>query len=118
MAKKQQLPKAKKNRVINVGKKTPIILNDEEMFLVFNMYALEQLEDMGIDIMNLDTENVKIKDLVSIIYCGLLCYDEDIERIDVAKMIDLDNINYVSEKLTEALNKDTKGDMEVEEGKN
>ncbi|UVX69102.1 MAG: tail tube protein [Bacteriophage sp.] len=114
MAKKQyQKPK----REIKL-KKTPIILNDEEMFLSYNMLALERLETLGINIMEIDTTRIPLSLLASIVYCGLISYDPTITRDEVAMMIDPSNINYVAEKIGEALGNDIDGDMEEEEGKN
>lgn len=94
---------ARKKRVVK--NTTPIIINEEEMFLKFNIYAIEQLDKAGIDLTKFGQEAViKIEDIITILHCGLLTYDPELTRDELAMIIDLDDMEYIAGKITEALN--------------
>ncbi|CDQ21707.1 hypothetical protein [Halobacillus karajensis] len=76
---------------------------DQERVLSYTLNSLIYAEENGVDLQNMSDEegNVKLKDLRTILYAGLMHYEE-LTPEDVGRMIDLENLKPVSEALNKA----------------
>lgn len=79
---------------------------DKPRRLRFDLNALCELEDAFKKPIQeiLEDGVIGIKQIRTFIWAGLLHEDPELAIQDVGRMIDLDNILYVQEKVTEALN--------------
>lgn len=87
---------------------TPVIINEEEMFLKYNVLSIKKMEELGIDLTKLN-ENLSITDLGKILYCGLITYDPSLTVDEVLSLIDIGDMEYLAGKITEAMNSVKKG---------
>lgn len=84
---------------------TPIEINGEKMFLKYNVFAIRKMEEMGIDLTQFGTDSkVTIEDICKILYCGLLTYDQTLSYDEVCMLIDIDDMEYIADKVMEAMN--------------
>lgn len=99
MAKTKRVPK-------NV---TPVVINGEDMFLKYNLYAMKQMQKHNVDLTKLGQtdENGKTvldwETIIIVLWAGLITYDPTITPEEVAMLIDVGDMNYLQEKLQEAL---------------
>lgn len=80
-----------------------IILNGEEKKLRYDLNALVELEDkMGVPISELGNIKMSIKNIRSLIWCGLLHEDETITEVEIGKHITMENLTEVQESVMAA----------------
>lgn len=105
MAKTKRVPK-------NI---TPVVINGEEMFLKYNLYAMKQMQKHNVDLTKLgqtDENGNTVLDWESIIimlWAGLITYDPTITPDDVAMLVDIGDMQYLQGKLQEAMQSEMKG---------
>lgn len=105
MAKAKRVPK-------NI---TPVVINGEEMFLKYNLYAMKQMQKHNVDLTKLgqtDENGNTVLDWESIIimlWAGLITYDPTITPDDVAMLVDIGDMQYLQGKLQEAMQSEMKG---------
>jgi len=76
---------------------------DKERVLKFTLNSLIYAEENGVDIQNLGkTGSVKMKDLRTLLFAGLMHEDEDLTAEAVGGMIDVANLEPISKALNEA----------------
>ena len=80
--------------------KNTIVL-DKERELKFDLNALELLEDMTGTTLDKATENLSMKMLKTLLYCGLVHQDKEITPDYVGSLVTMENIKDVSKALTE-----------------
>lgn len=84
---------------------TPVEINGEKMFLKYNIFAIRKMEEMGIDLTQFGADTkVSIEDICKILYCGLLTYDPSFTYDEVCMLIDIDDMEYLVDKVMEAMN--------------
>lgn len=99
MAKTKRVPK-------NV---TPVVINGENMFLKYNLYAMKQMQKHNVDLTKLGQtdENGKTvldwESIIIVLWAGLITYDSTITPEEVAMLVDVGDMNYLQEKLQEAM---------------
>lgn len=74
---------------------------DKERTLKFTLNSLIYAEDNGIDIQKMG-KSVKLKDLRTLLYAGLMHEDEKLTPEIVGGLIDVQNLKPISEALNEA----------------
>lgn len=75
---------------------------DKKRRLKFNMNALSELEDaMGKPVTQLN--NVGMKELRALLWAGLIHENPNLTLQDAGNLIELENIEYIGEKVTEAM---------------
>lgn len=81
-----------------------VIHLDKKRKLKFNTLALVELEDkLGHSLAKLDTEEVGIKTIVSMLWASLLHENPDITFEETAELIDHSSLDVVSDKVRETL---------------
>lgn len=87
-------------------KKGVTIELDKPRTLRYGMNALAKIEDVtGKSMMNLDLNNVGIRELLAIVYAGLYHEDKELTPEKVGDLIDeYADMNTVAEKIGEAFN--------------
>ena len=84
---------------------TPVEINGEKMFLKYNVFAIRKMEELGIDLTQFSEDTkVSIDDICKILYCGLLTYDTSLSFDEVCMLIDIDDMEYLVDKVMIALN--------------
>ncbi len=97
-----------KSKTRTPQKVTPITINGEDMFLKYNLLALKVLSKKNVDLTNITPENpLTMEDIIKVLHCGLLTYDPTITEDEVAMLVDIDELEYIMEKISEALNSST-----------
>lgn len=77
---------------------------DKKRRLKFNMNALTELEDvLGMPITGLSDQKVGMKELRAMLWAGLLHDDPDLSLREAGDLIELENLQEISEKVTEAM---------------
>lgn len=76
---------------------------DKERTLKFTLNSLVYAEENGVNIQNMG-DNVKLKDLRTLLYAGLMHEDKKLTPEAVGELIDVQNISVISEALNEAFN--------------
>jgi hypothetical protein len=78
---------------------------DKERTLKFTLNSLVYAEENGVDIQNMGKEGtVKLKDLRTLLFAGLMHEDPELTAEAVGEMIDIANIAPISEALNKAFN--------------
>ena len=81
------------------------ILLDKERTLKFTLNSLIYIEEQGVSLTDLSKNgNVKLKDLRSLLYAGLIHEDDTLIPEQVGNMIELDKIQEISDALNKAFN--------------
>lgn len=80
---------------------------DKERTLFYDLNALVNLEELGVDISKLQ-DGVQMSHVRAILWAGLVHEDKELTLEDVGAFVTIDNINEVSEKLTVAFNSNGK----------
>ena len=93
-----------KRKPVNV---TPITLGGEEMFLKYNLYAMSKLQEKGVNLAEFGGREVTFSEIIKVLWAGLLTYDPSITEDEVAMCIDIGDLQYCSEKITEAIQRDS-----------
>lgn len=77
---------------------------DKERTLKFTLNSLVFMEDNGVDIQHLGNEDgsIKLKDLRTILFAGLMHEDAELTPEDVGEMIDVNELPVISEALNNA----------------
>ncbi|MBD1372497.1 hypothetical protein IC620_09020 [Hazenella sp. IB182357] len=76
---------------------------DKQRRLKFTMNALSELEDvMGKPVTELG--NVGMKELRALLWAGLIHQNPDLTLQEAGDLMDLENIEYIGEKVAEAMN--------------
>ena len=84
---------------------TPVEINGEQMFLKYNIFAIRKMEEMGLDLTQFNADSkVSIEDICKLLYCGLLTYDQSLTFDEVCMIVDIDDMEYIAEKIMEAMN--------------
>jgi hypothetical protein len=79
------------------------ILLDKERTLKFNLNSLVYAEENGVDLQNMEKGGkLKLKDLRTLLYAGLMHEDKELTPEQVGEMIDVFNISEISEALNKA----------------
>jgi hypothetical protein len=78
---------------------------DKERVLKFTLNSLVYAEDEGVDIQNMGKAgSVKLKDLRTLLFAGLMHEDKELTAEAVGDMIDVQNLATISESLNKAFN--------------
>lgn len=80
---------------------------DKERTLYFNLNALVEIEELGIDLTKL-SEGVKMSQVRAIIWAGLRHEDKDLTLEEVGELITPDNLPAVSEAIGKAFSSNGK----------
>ena len=94
---------------------TPVVINGEQMFLKYTLYAMKQMQKHNVDLTKLgqtDENGNTVLDWESIIimlWAGLITYDPTIAPDDVAMLVDIGDMQYLQGKLQEAMQSKMKG---------
>lgn len=76
---------------------------DKKRNIRFTMNALAEVEDrLGFRLDEIEGKKLSIKQIRSLLFCGLMHEDENLTEEMIGDMIDLGNIKYVQEKMSEA----------------
>ena len=87
---------------------TPVIINGEEMFLKYNVFAIKKMNELGVDLTKFDESNpMTIDDIATILYRGLATYDPSLTLDEVCMLIDIGDMEYLANKIMEAMNNAT-----------
>ena len=87
---------------------TPVNINGEEMFLKYNVFAIKKMNELGVDLTKFDENNpMTIDDIATILYCGLVTYDPSLTLDEVCMLIDISDMEYLANKIMEAMNNAT-----------
>lgn len=87
---------------------TPVTINGEEMFLKYNVFAIKKMNELGVDLTKFDENNpMTIDDIATILYCGLVTYDPSLTLDEVCMLIDIGDMEYLANKIMEAMNNAT-----------
>lgn len=78
-----------------------IIVLDKERELKFDLNALELLEDMTGTTLDKATENLSMRMLKTLLYCGLVHQDKELTPDYVGSLVTMENLKDVSKALTE-----------------
>lgn len=79
------------------------VLLDKERTLKFTLNSLVYAEENGVDIQNMGKEGkVKLKDLRTLLFAGLMHEDKELTAEAVGDLIEMDKIAPISEALTKA----------------
>lgn len=87
---------------------TPINIGGEEMFLSYNLYALKKLKEVGIELSDFASgKEIGFSELLSVLWAGLLTYDNTLTIDEVGMLVDFNEVQTISEKIVEAINRTT-----------
>ncbi|MDF2010193.1 hypothetical protein [Priestia megaterium] len=76
---------------------------DKERVLKFTLNSLVYAEEAGVDIQNMGNNGgVKLKDLRTLLYAGLMHEDADLTPEAVGEMIDITNLEPISKAMNDA----------------
>jgi hypothetical protein len=77
---------------------------DKERVLKFTLNSLVYAEDQGVDLQSMNSKNtkLKLKDLRTLLFAGLMHEDSELTAEDVGGMIDIQNLKPISEALNKA----------------
>lgn len=76
---------------------------DKERTLKFTLNSLVYIEDCGVDIQNMGKNgSMKLKDLRTLLFAGLMHEDKNITPEEVGEMIDVVDIEPISQALNQA----------------
>jgi hypothetical protein len=76
---------------------------DKKRNIRFTMNALAEVEDrLGFRLDEIEGKKLSIKQIRALLFCGLMHEDENLTEEMIGDMIDLGNIKYVQEKMSEA----------------
>lgn len=76
---------------------------DKKRKLRYTMNALAEIEDaLGVTMGEIDTVKMTIKNIRVILWAGLIHEDPELTVEEVGNMVDLQNLDEVQEKITEA----------------
>lgn len=79
------------------------VVLDKERTLKFTLNSLVFAEEAGIDIANMGkNQQIKLKDLRTLLYAGLMHEDAELTPEHVGEMIEISKIGEISEALNEA----------------
>lgn len=79
------------------------VLLDKERTLKFTLNSLVYAEDNGVDIQNMGKgAKVKLKDLRTLLYAGLMHEDKELTPEQVGELIDVQELAPISEALNKA----------------
>lgn len=76
-------------------------LGGVERKLKYTLYSLSMLEDEGVKLTDLGKE-MSMKQVMKVLWAGLVTFDKDLTFEEVGKMVGVEDLPMVSEKLTEA----------------
>ncbi|MDF2612541.1 MAG: hypothetical protein K0S71_327 [Clostridia bacterium] len=74
---------------------------DKERVLKFNLNSLVKLEEIGVNVQSLQ-DNAKISDIRSILWAGLVHEDKDLTLEMIGDMVDMDNLQEVTDAIAKA----------------
>lgn len=76
---------------------------DKERTLKFTLNSLVYAEENGVDIQTMGKEgSIKLKDLRTLLFAGLMHEDKELTVEAVGELIDMDNLSSITEALTSA----------------
>ncbi len=75
---------------------------DKERTLKFTLNSLVYAEENGVEIANMGKAKVKLKDLRTLLFAGLMHEDADLTPEKVGEMIDVSAMQPISEALNKA----------------
>lgn len=79
------------------------VMLDKERVLKFTLNSLVYCEEQGVNIANMGAEKgVKLKDLRTLLFAGLMHEDAELTPEAVGNMIEINNIGAISESLNKA----------------
>lgn len=82
---------------------------DKKRTLRYTLNALAELEDrLGVSVSELANVAMGMKQIRAFLWTGLLHEDPDITEQEVGNLVDFENMEYVSKKITEAFTSSTK----------
>lgn len=90
----------------NVKDKGVKITLDKERTMLFDLNALCELEDSYDSVFDAfeDIQKMKMKSIRSILHASLAHEDDSLTLKDVGKLVNTNNVHFIVEKLTQALN--------------
>jgi hypothetical protein len=81
--------------------------------LRYTMNALAEIEDrLGVPLSEMENVKMTMKNVRIILHCGLIHEDEELTEKEVGNMVDLENMQYVQERVAEAFAMSQKGKNE------
>lgn len=86
---------------------TKVTFREEETVLLYPLYALEKLEDAGVDIAKFGDGDISMKELVRVVWAGLICKYPDATVEEVGMQFDVADIEQLGTAISEAFNKAT-----------
>lgn len=75
-----------------------ITYKGQQVTLKYPLYALEKLQEVGLDITDL-SDKVGISELIKFVYAGLICQFPDVTLDDIRMAYDLSDIEQLSKAL-------------------
>lgn len=82
---------------------------DKKRTLRYTLNALAELEDrLGVSVSELAKVDLGMKQIRTFLWTGLLHEAPDITEQEVGNLVDFENMEYVSQKITEAFTSSTK----------
>lgn len=78
---------------------------DQEVTLKYPLYSLIKLEEQGVKLADLETDQVEISQLIKIVWAGLICNFKDATVDEVALSYDISDMGQLSEAMSAAFNK-------------
>lgn len=82
---------------------------DKKRTLRYTLNALAELEDrLGVSVSELANVTMGMKQIRAFLWSGLLHESPDLTEQEVGNMVDFDNMEYISQKITEAFTASTK----------
>lgn len=76
---------------------------DKERNLRYTLNSLAELEDvLGVPLSELENVHMGMKQVRAFLWAGLIHEDKDLTLEKVGDMVDMDNMNEINEKITEA----------------
>jgi hypothetical protein len=82
---------------------------DKKRTLRYTLNALAELEDrLGVSVSELTNVPMGMKQIRTFLWAGLLHEAPDITEQEVGNLVDFENMEYVSQKITEAFTKSAK----------
>lgn len=87
--------------------KNTVTFRGQEVTLKYPLYALMKLEERGVNIADVNSEQVKITDIVNIVWAGLVCQFPDVTVEEIATVYDMADMEQLAAAMSAAFNKVT-----------
>lgn len=91
---------------VEEAKKT-VTFRGQEVTLKYPLHALMKLEDAGVSLSDINTDAVKVSDLVKLIWAGLVCQFPDATVEEIANSYEMSDMEQLGQAMTAAFKKAT-----------